>query len=94
VTETHERIGIAVAGLISTKSDVLRTCSVTLPLPTSSVAACYSAALHISLPGTKRTFCACRRMSVLGGKTVMQWTSPQRPILIPTRHVRVGLRSR
>src|SRR5262249_50772712 len=33
--------------------------------------------------GTKRTFYACRRMSVLGGKAVMQRTSPQRPILTP-----------
>src|SRR5262249_61747331 len=31
--------------------------------------------------GTKRTFYACRRMSVLGGRAVMQRTSPQRPIL-------------
>ena len=35
------------------------------------------AALHESVFGTKRTFYACRRMSVLGGKAVMQRTSPQ-----------------
>src|SRR5215470_3752109 len=33
--------------------------------------------------GTKRTFYVCRRMSVLGGKTVMQRISPQRPIFEP-----------
>jgi len=31
----------------------------------------------MSLIGTKRTFYACRRMSVLGGKAVMQRTSLQ-----------------
>src|SRR6516165_7253408 len=29
--------------------------------------------------GTKRTFYMCRRMSVLGGKAVVQRTSPQNP---------------
>jgi hypothetical protein len=42
--------------------------------------------LPMSEFGTKRTFYACRRMSVLGGKAVMQRTSPQRPILTRTGH--------
>src|SRR5215813_6406828 len=37
----------------------------------------------MSTCGTKRTFYVCRRMSVLGGKAVMQRTSLQRPILTP-----------
>ena len=41
------------------------------------------AAVHESGFGTNRPFYACRRMSVLGGKAVMQRTSPQRPILTP-----------
>jgi hypothetical protein len=44
--------------------------------------------LHLLMAGfgMKQTFYACRRMSVLGGKAVMQRTSPQGPGLTHSGH--------
>src|ERR1700741_1275095 len=46
----------------------------------------YLLRLLTAAPGTKRTFYACRRRSVLGGRAVVQRTSPQRPILTHSGH--------
>ena len=55
----------------------------------------HSMLLHLLTAGfgTKRTFYACRRVSVLGGKAVMQRTSMQLPILTRSRPRGLGQRS-